>query len=146
MPITQLEPQEAKSAMDEADGSVYLDVRTEIEFAQGHPTGAINIPFALAGAGGMMPNSDFLDVVQKVLTDKDQPIFCGCQVGGRSQMAADLMTQAGYTNLVNVQGGFGGRVENGALVVTGWRDLGLPVDNDVNESNSYASLKTQAEG
>lgn len=141
MAITQLEPKEAKEAMDSADDSVLIDVRTEMEFAQGHPAGAINIPFALQGPGGMMPNSEFLDVVQKVLTDKDQQIFCSCQVGGRSQMAADLMTQAGYTNLVNVQGGFGGRVENGVLVVTGWRDSGLPVENEVNDSNSYASLK-----
>lgn len=146
MPITQLEPKEAKAALDETDGSVYLDVRTEMEFAQGHPEGAINIPVAVPGAGGMMPNPDFLNVVQKVLSDKDRAIFCGCQVGVRSQMAAELMSQVGYSNLVNVQGGFGGRVENGALVVVGWRDSGLPVETAVTVENSYASLKQKAEG
>lgn len=145
MAITQLEPREAKAAMDEAENSVYLDVRTEMEFAQGHPEGAINIPIAIPGPAGMMPNPDFLNIVQKTLSNKEQPVFCGCQVGMRSQMAAELMAQTGYSNLVNVQGGFGGKVENGVLVVVGWRDSNLPVETDVNDSNSYASLKTRAE-
>ena len=38
-----------------------------MEFAQGHPEGAINIPIAVPGAAGMMPNPDFLNVVQKTL-------------------------------------------------------------------------------
>ncbi|MCE2433934.1 MAG: rhodanese-like domain-containing protein [Candidatus Latescibacteria bacterium] len=145
MAVKQLEPQEAKTAMDEAENSVYLDVRTEMEFAQGHPEGAINIPIAVPGAAGMIPNPDFLNVVQKILSDKEQPVFCGCQSGMRSQMAADLMSRLGYSNLANVQGGFGGKVENGALVVVGWRDSNLPIETDVNESNSYASLKARAE-
>ena len=145
MAIKQLEPVEAKAAMDEAGNSIYLDVRTEMEFAQGHPEGAINIPIAVPGPAGMVPNPDFMTVVQKTLPDKEQPIFCGCQSGMRSQMAADLMARLGYSNLANVQGGFGGKVENGVLVMAGWRDSGLPVETDVNDSNSYASIKARAE-
>ena len=145
MAVKQLEPRDAKAAMDEAENSVYLDVRTEMEFAQGHPEGAINIPIAVPGAAGMMPNPDFLNVVQKTLPDKEQPVFCGCQSGMRSQMAADFMARAGYSNLANVQGGFGGKVENGALVVVGWRDSGLPVETVVDDSNSYAGIKARAE-
>ena len=145
MAIKQLEPGEAKTAMDEVENSVYLDVRTEMEFAQGHPEGAINIPIAVPGPAGMVPNPDFLNIVQKTLPDKEQPVFCGCQSGMRSQMAADLMTRLGYSNLANVQGGFGGKVENGVLVVAGWRDSNLPVETDVNDSNSYASIKARAE-
>ena len=145
MAVKQLEPTAAKAAMDEAENSVYLDVRTEMEFAQGHPEGAINIPIAVPGPAGMVPNSDFMNIVQKTLPDKEQPIFCGCQSGMRSQMAADLMRQLGYSNLANVQGGFGGKVENGVLVTMGWRDSNLPVETDVNDSNSYASIKARAE-
>ena len=145
MAVKQLEPGEAKAAMDEAENSIYLDVRTEMEFAQGHPEGAINIPIAVPGPGGMVPNPDFLNIVQKTLSDKEQPIFCGCQSGMRSQMAADLMARLGYSNLANVQGGFGGKVENGVLVVVGWRDSNLPVETEVNDSNSYAGIKARAE-
>lgn len=145
MAVKQLEPGEAKTAMDESENSVYLDVRTEMEFAQGHPEGAINIPIAVPGPAGMVPNPDFLNIVQKTLPDKEQPIFCGCQSGMRSHMAADLMARLGYSNLANVQGGFGGKVENGVLVVVGWRDSNLPVETEVNDSNSYASIKARAE-
>ena len=143
MSIQQMEPKEAKAAMEAADLAIYLDVRTEMEFAQGHPEGAINIPVAVPGPGGMVQNPQFLSVVEKILTDKNQPIFCGCQVGVRSQMAAELMARAGYANLVNVQGGFGGRMLNGILI-TGWRDCGLPVGKAIIEENSYAGLKKKA--
>lgn len=144
MPVQQLEPQAAKEAMDATDNAIYVDVRTENEFAQGHPEGAINIPVAQPGPGGMAPNPDFLKVVSAVLTDKAQAVFCGCQMGGRSQMAANLMEQSGYTNLTNVPGGFGGKVENGVVVVPGWQDSGLPVETAVTEENSYASFKSKA--
>lgn len=143
MPIQQMEPKEAKAAMDAAEKAIYLDVRTEMEFAQGHPEGAINIPAAVPGPGGMVQNPQFLLVVEKTLTDKNQPIFCGCQVGVRSQMAAEWMARAGYANLINVQGGFGGRMLNGVLI-KGWRDCGLLVGKTITEENSYAGLKKKA--
>jgi rhodanese-related sulfurtransferase len=144
MPVQQLDPQAAKDAMDATDNAIYVDVRTESEFAQGHAEGAINIPVAQPRPAGMTPNPDFLKVVGAVLTDKDQPVFCGCQMGGRSQMAANLMEQSGYTNLTNIQGGFGGKVENGVVVVPGWRDSGLPVEMTVADENSYNGLKAKA--
>ncbi|MDA0709269.1 MAG: rhodanese-like domain-containing protein [bacterium] len=144
MPIQQMVSTAAKEAMDATKNAIYLDVRTEGEFAQGHPAGAINIPVAHPGPAGMTPNPDFIKVAEAVLKDKNQPIFCGCQMGGRSQMAATVLEQSGYKNLTNVQGGFGGKVEGGAVVVPGWRDSGLPVESRVDEKNSYAGLKAQA--
>lgn len=144
MPIQQLEPTEAKAAMDAAENAVYLDVRTEMEFAQGHAVGALNIPVTVPGPGGMAPNPQFVGVVEKIFPDKNQPIFCGCQMGGRSQIAADFLSRAGYTHLVNIQGGFGGREQNGVVMVKGWRDCGLPVENTVNDDNSYVGLKKKA--
>lgn len=144
MAIQQLQPTEAKEAMDALENAVYIDVRTESEFAQGHPQGAINIPVAQPGPGGMAPNPDFPKVIGALFKDKDQAIFCGCQMGGRSQMAASLMAQMGFTNLTNVDGGFGGKVQNGVVVVPGWKDSGLPVEMDVNDENSYAGLKGKA--
>ena len=142
MPIQQMNPPETKAAMDADPDAVYLDVRTEMEFANGHPTGAINAPVAFPGpAGGMQVNPEFVAVVEKILP-KEKPIYCGCQAGIRSQMAAELLERAGYTDLINVQGGFGGRTDqSGMLVVPGWRDAGLPVETEVTDENSYAGLK-----
>ncbi len=144
MSIQQLKPKEAKEAMDVADHPVYIDVRTEMEFAQGHPEGALNIPVTVPGPGGMAQNPQFVAIVEKIFPDKNQPIFCGCQMGGRSQIAAEFLVRAGYTRLVNVQGGFGGRVQNGVVIIPGWKDCGLPVETKVDDTNSYAGLKKLA--
>ena len=145
MPIQQMNPPEAKAAIDENPEAVYLDVRTEMEFEQGHPEGAINVPVAFPQpGGGMQLNAEFLSVVEKVLPH-DKQIICGCQAGMRSQRAAEIMEGAGYENLVNVDGGFGGKVDqNGMLVVPGWRDSDLPVSAEVTDDNSYQGLKKKA--
>lgn len=53
---------ECKALLDE--GWLCLDVRTEEEFRQGHPTGAYLVPFAFTMGHGMEPNHDFLDQVK----------------------------------------------------------------------------------
>jgi len=145
MAIDQKQPPEVKELLESNPDAVYLDVRTEREFEAGHPTGAINIPVALPGPGGqMMPNPQFLGVVSVVLP-KDTKIVCGCQVGGRSQMAADIMSQAGYTDLTNMPGGFGGLQDPATgEVIMGWQDEGFPVELGADSDSSYAALKAKA--
>ena len=64
--------------------------------------------------------------------------------GGRSQRACEILEEAGYGDLTNVRGGFGGaRDQSGKVVVAGWRDAGLPVSSDLGES-SYQSLRGKA--
>lgn len=145
MPIDQLLPADAKAGMDADSDAVYLDVRTESEFARGHPEGAINIPVAFQNpAGGMMPNPDFQAVAERLLP-RDKRIYCGCQSGIRSQYAAEMLEKCGYTNVANVVGGFGGKVNpgTGMVEISGWRDSGLPVSTDVTEENSYEGQKAR---
>lgn len=146
MPIKQMTPPEAKDHLKQTE-AVYLDVRTEQEFAAGHVPRAINIPVAFPGPGGQMqPNPEFLDIVQKVI-GKDQPVVCGCKVGGRSQMAAILMEQVGYEDLVNLQGGFSGLQDpTTGEVIPGWEEEGYEVDATVDEGNSYEGQKKKAAG
>jgi len=124
--------------------SVYLDVRTETEFAQGHPAGAINIPVVfIRGPGQMEVNDDFLAVADKILP-KGKKLIVGCASGGRSQHACEMLEQAGYSDLTNVRGGFGGaRDAAGRVIVAGWRDEGLPVSSDLGEC-AYQALRKQA--
>lgn len=139
MAVEQVVPSDAKAGLDADADAVYLDVRTEAEFAAGHPEGAVNIPVALQSpAGGMMPNPDFQAVVDRVL-NHDTKIYCGCQSGVRSQYAAEMLEKAGYLNVANVVGGFGGKVSpgTGMVEVAGWRDSGLPVSTRVTQLNSY---------
>jgi len=144
MSINQADPAQAHEILKQYPEAIYLDVRTEPEFAQGHPTGAINVPVVfIKGPGQMEINNDFVQVVTRNLP-REKKLVVGCLAGGRSQRACELLEAAGYTDLTNVRGGFGGaRDASGQVVVTGWRDSGLPVSNDVGESG-YQALRRKA--
>ena len=144
MPINQVEPPQAHDILKSHPDAIYLDVRTEAEFAQGHPAGAINVPVVfIKGPGQMELNGEFVDVVAKTLP-REKKLVVGCLAGGRSQRACELLEAAGYSDLTNVRGGFGGaRDASGGMVVAGWRDAGLPVSNEVGD-NSYQTLRRKA--
>jgi rhodanese-related sulfurtransferase len=144
MPINQVEPPQAHEILKSNPDAIYLDVRTEPEFAQGHPDGAINVPVVfIKGPGQMELNGEFVDVVAKTLP-REKKLVVGCLAGGRSQRACELLEAAGYADLTNVRGGFGGaRDASGQVVVAGWREAGLPVSTEVGD-NSYQALRRKA--
>ena len=144
MPIKQLTPEEAHALL--AQGYRYIDVRTEGEFADGHPATAVNVPvvFPDPATRQMVVNPDFLAVVEAHFP-KDAAIIVGCQAGARSQRAADLLAQAGYSCVANMQGGFGGaRDQSGRTAVPGWAECGLPICRACGTDNSYAGLHGKA--
>ena len=144
MAINQAEPPQAYETLTKNPGAIYLDVRTEGEFAQGHPEGAINIPVVfIKGPGQMEVNPEFVAVAEKVLP-KGTKLVVGCMAGGRSQRACEMLEEAGYTDLTNVVGGFGGqRDASGQVVVAGWRDAGLPVTTELGDA-SYQAQRVKA--
>ena len=82
-----------------------VDVRTAGEVAQGKIEGAIEIDFY---------SPDFLDQVSQI--SKDQEVYVYCAVGARSEEAARMLIQQGYTKVYHLQGG-----------IQGWAQQGLPV-------------------
>jgi len=143
MAIKQITPEEAHQLVQ--GGAPYVDVRTEGEFAAGHPAAAVNIPVATphAGTGQMQINPDFVAVVSSTFP-KDAVIVVGCQSGGRSQRAAEMLEQAGFTNVSNMRGGFGGlRDQMGRTIVPGWSESGLPTSADCTDANTYHGLKAR---
>jgi len=144
MAITQITPPQAHDTLQKDPAVIYLDVRTVPEFTAGHPQRGINIPVVFFQAPGQpTPNPDFLKVVEATIA-KDATVIVGCQAGGRSQRAAEIMAQAGYANVANMQGGFGGGQDQMGRVVPGWRDSGLPVSTENGEGVSYTSLAVKA--
>jgi rhodanese-related sulfurtransferase len=130
MDIRQTTPPEAHQALTANPAAVYLDVRTEAEFEAGHPAGARNVPVVRVDPATRQPapNADFVATVEGIIP-RTTKLLVGCQAGGRSQHACDLLAQAGFTDVTNVRGGFGGaRDQTGRVVVPGWRDAGLPVE------------------
>jgi rhodanese-related sulfurtransferase len=129
MPVKRVPPREAEKLL--ADGYKYVDVRSVPEFESGHPKGAFNVPLMHFLPGrGMSPNPDFAAVVEKKF-DKGEKLVLGCKTGGRSLRAAELLAGMGYTNVVDMQGGFDGeRDAAGRLSVPGWKESGLAIETD----------------
>lgn len=137
-----LTPSEAAAALKADPAAVYLDVRSSMEFAQGHPPGAINVPLAeFDPARGMYPNPRFAEVVGKLFPPAT-PLVVGCASGGRSKQAQAVLAQKGYGDVANVLGGFaGGMGPTGP--VAGWAGCGLPVAKD---GCAYAEALKRAGG
>ncbi|HJW70240.1 MAG TPA: rhodanese-like domain-containing protein [Candidatus Binatia bacterium] len=124
MAIRQITPADAARDLAATPGAVYLDVRTPEEFDAGHPAGARNVPVLLLDPATRRPrpNPEFLAVVQRHLAPGTM-LLVGCQSGMRSQRACELLADAGYTDLANVRGGFGGSED-----AAGWQESALPVE------------------
>ena len=120
---------------------LYLDVRSVPEFEQGHPIKAINIPLLNLVTGmGMLPNDDFVAVLEANLP-KDAKLLVGCKTGGRSFRACEILSQRGYSNIVNVRTGFVGVMDNfGRIVEPGWGLLNLPVCTSCEQESRYDAL------
>ena len=146
MAIKEVTPEQAHDIITNDASAIYIDVRTEREFANGHPQGAVNIPVAFPDpARGMMMNADFVKVVEANFP-REKKIIVGCQAGPRSNAAAGLLQQAGFQDVSNMLGGFGGmRDQMGNVSAPGWAASGLPVSNDNGEGVSYESLKLKME-
>lgn len=137
MTIKHITVQQAQQ--EQTSGAKYLDVRSVPEFEQGHPEGAFNIPLMHADpeTRQMRPNPDFVAVVRANFP-ADTPMVIGCQMGGRSAKAAEILSSAGYHNVANVLGGYGGAPQLGH---TGWVQAGLPVATQAESTRQYDALK-----
>jgi rhodanese-related sulfurtransferase len=139
----RLSPHEARDLV-EREGYLYLDVRSEPEFADAHPEGAYNVPLAHLDAGGLADNADFLRVVEAAFA-KGARLVVGCKSGGRSRRAAALLAAAGYADVVDQRAGFDGvRDAFGAVVEPGWARAGLPVGRGRPPGRCYADLRARA--
>lgn len=92
----QITPAEAKEIMDERDGYVILDVRTQEEFDEAHIDGAI-----------LIPDYEIAAKAENILKDKNQLILVYCRSGRRSKNAASELVKLGYTNVKE----FGGIID-----------------------------------
>lgn len=77
------------------DKFVLLDVRTESEFEAGHIQGA-----------QWFPRGKLEYYIQDLVKDRDARIILYCRTGGRSALATLTLKDMGYTNVVDLDGGF----------------------------------------
>jgi rhodanese-related sulfurtransferase len=133
-----------QAQQQQASGATYVDVRSVPEFQQGHPEGAFNIPLLHLDpqTRQMRPNPEFVSVV-KGNFPLDATLVIGCQMGGRSQQACEVLANAGFQDVANVLGGYGGAPQMGHQ---GWVQAGLPVETAADEAREYEALQKKATG
>ncbi|WP_419195084.1 rhodanese-like domain-containing protein [Novipirellula herctigrandis] len=101
----------------EANGGVELiDVRTPVEFrslhaecARNHPLDSLD-PHAIMGSRTM---------------NTDDPLYVICKSGGRSLKGCKKFLDAGFTNVINVEGGTSAWDRAGLAVVRGKKSMSL---------------------
>ncbi|MBM3346127.1 MAG: MBL fold metallo-hydrolase [Betaproteobacteria bacterium] len=85
--------------------TVLIDVRTPAEFAIEHVEGAQSLPLDQLDPAALMAR-----------VGPAHTVFCICQTGTRSQLAAARLREAGFAQVVHVDGG-----------TNAWRTAGLPL-------------------
>ena len=98
--------------------AVIIDVRTVEEYGAGHPPKSQNIPFPHIHSRPNHPDiyipqlpEQFVNDVLADFPDTNTPILTLCRTGYRSVLAANLLADAGYTNVRNIWQGFVGRTK-----------------------------------
>ena len=135
----------AKEAYDkwqaDPENITVLDVRTTEEYLFiGHAPMAWNVPLmsqthewdADKRYFKMQPNTGFIDQVSEFAKPSDT-VLVMCRSGGRSAMAVNTLTEAGFTNVYNITDGMEGdavkdpeSVYQGQRLKNGWKNSGVP--------------------
>jgi rhodanese-related sulfurtransferase len=141
MSIKRITPDEAAELLGQ--GWTYVDVRSVPEFDQGHPEGAYNVPFLHRAGQGMVPNPDFMKVMQTAFP-KDAKLVVGCRSGARSLRAAEALVAQGYQNVIDMRGGFAGELDAAnRLACDGWQQRSLPISRTAQPGRAYRDLESK---
>ncbi len=100
---TKIAPADYQTQFGVGAEHLLVDVRTPEEFASGHIAGAVNIP---------------VDELAQRLSEvpQDKPVVLYCRSGNRSGQAAQMLDQAGYTQIYDLGG------------IVAWAEQGFPVE------------------
>lgn len=98
---------QAKQRLDRGEVPHFLDVREDHEFAKDHAKGARHL------GKGIIERD-----VETLISDKEAAIVLYCGGGYRSALAADVLQQMGYRNVVSMDGG-----------IKAWRDAGYLMES-----------------
>jgi rhodanese-related sulfurtransferase len=111
--LNRISPAELKGLL--TDGVELIDVRTPLEFGEVHVKGARNVPLDQLDPRAMLwPN-----------TDAGRPIYVICRSGSRGQKGCEKLAAAGFTNVMNVDGGTLACEQAGVPVVRGKKVMSL---------------------
>lgn len=116
MSVRTIAPRELAALCQDGKPRDLIDVRTPLEFGEVHAVPARNVPL-----DQLHPDA--------VLRDRtgaaDEPLYVICRSGARGQQACQKFLQAGFAQVVNVEGGTLAWEQSGLPVVRGKKAISL---------------------
>ncbi|MCE9563993.1 MAG: rhodanese-like domain-containing protein [Planctomycetes bacterium] len=111
-----IKPQEFAGLCKEGRKLDLIDVRTPIEYREVHLEVARNVPLDQLDPAVVMQNRN---------GSANEPLYVICRSGSRGQQACEKFVKAGFSNVVNIEGGTMACVEAGLPVVRGKKAVSL---------------------
>ena len=116
MSIAVIKPHEFAELCRNGKKIDLIDVRTPVEFREVHVENARNVS---------LDRLDPMASMQARNGASDEPMYFICRSGSRGQHACEKFVQAGFPNVVNVEGGTMACVDAGLPVVRGKKAISL---------------------
>lgn len=106
--MARISPDELLGRTEAGDSTTVVDVRSGLEFRDGHIPGAVHVPFwKLPFAAGEIP------------ADREEPLVVTCGHGPRAGYAILALKVAGFRDVRYLSG-----------QMSGWKRRGLPEESD----------------
>ena len=116
MNSTTISPQELEELCDTGQPIELIDVRTPVEYQEVHLEFAKNIPLDQLDPHAIMKARNGA---------KEEPLYLVCRSGSRGEKACEKFRQAGFTGVVNVDGGTLACEQTGLPLVRGRKTISL---------------------
>lgn len=107
MSVQTITPEELRQKLGDGSAIDLIDVRTPVEYREVHAKQARNVPLDRLDPKTLMESRN---------GSSEEPLYVICRTGNRADRACRKFDAAGYSNIVNVEGG-----------TVGWEQAGLPV-------------------
>jgi rhodanese-related sulfurtransferase len=125
--VREIMPWDLAERLAQQAPPLVLDVREPAEFTQARIAGAVNVPRGLLESAC---DWGYDETLPELAGARERPVVVVCRSGLRSVLAADVMQQMGFADVVSLKTG-----------VRGWNDFeqplvdgsGRPVDTDTAE-------------
>lgn len=116
MTIAVIKPKAFDQLCKEGRTIDLIDVRTPVEFREVHVDIAKNVPLDQLDPAALMHARN---------GSANEPLYVICRSGSRGQQACETFLKAGFSNVVNIEGGTTACVEAGLPVVRGKKAISL---------------------
>jgi rhodanese-related sulfurtransferase len=116
MSVATITPQQLRELCKDGGNIELLDVRTPVEFQEVHVEHARNVPLDKLDPASLMQTRNGV---------AGEPLYVLCRSGSRGRQACEKFLKAGFTNVVNVEGGTLACIEAGLPVVRGRQAISL---------------------